>query len=123
MESCQEDVAVVVAGHGRNVAAIALKHNFTTSVTTFVMVSQQVMFSGIFQTTQKAMVHLDHGWKLENSYFVQEKVKGESLCVVMLLNITLSFQEFRGSLQVSIDWSIAAHYSRGTSKVRRLQIM
>ncbi|XP_050714073.1 uncharacterized protein LOC126997069 isoform X2 [Eriocheir sinensis] len=62
VESCQEDVAVVVAGHDRNVAVIALKHNFTTSVMTFVM-------------------------------------------------------EFRGSLQVSVDWSIAAHYSRGTSKI------
>lgn len=40
VESCQEGVALVVAGQGRDVAVMALKHNFTTSATSFIMVRQ-----------------------------------------------------------------------------------
>ena len=38
VESCQEAVSVVVAGHGREVAVFVLQYNFTTSTHSFVMV-------------------------------------------------------------------------------------
>lgn len=56
VESCQEDVAVVVAGHGRSAAVMALKYNFTTSVSTFVLVRQQCFLE--FQEALKAVVHI-----------------------------------------------------------------
>lgn len=38
VESCRNEVSVVVAGHGRHVAVIVLQYNFTTSKHSFVMV-------------------------------------------------------------------------------------
>ncbi|XP_045124282.1 uncharacterized protein LOC123512112 isoform X3 [Portunus trituberculatus] len=66
VESCQEEVSVVVAGHGKHVAVIALQYNFTTSTHAFVM-------------------------------------------------------EFTGSLQATLDWSVATHHLTGTSTLVTLE--
>ncbi|XP_063885132.1 uncharacterized protein LOC135113643 [Scylla paramamosain] len=46
VESCREEVSVVVVGHGKHVAVFALQYNFTTSTHTFVM-----EFTGSLQAT------------------------------------------------------------------------